>query len=69
MNPAGLIGIALAAMGALVLAAILAGFLWHQELFGMGWNSRSISLAGVIGIAGFGLLASGLRIMSNSRNN
>ena len=69
MNPAGLIGAALAALGALVLLAVLAGFVWHQQLFGMGWNSRSISIAGFVGIVGFGLLASGLRILSNSRNN
>ena len=69
MTPAGLIGMALAALGALVLLGVLAGFIWHQELFGMGWNSRSISVAGFVGILGFGLLASGLRIMSNSRND
>ncbi|MBO9574338.1 MAG: hypothetical protein J7494_01245 [Sphingobium sp.] len=69
MTPAGLIGMALAAVGALILLGILIGLVWHQALFGVGFNSRTISISGFIGIVGFGLLVSGLRIMSNSRND
>lgn len=68
MTPARLIGIGMAALGALVLIGIVIGLSSYQSLFGVGWNSRTLSMAGFVGISGFALLVSGLRIMGNSGN-
>ncbi len=63
------IALALVAVGGLMLLICLGLLLFYRSLTGTGLNMAVTSRAGLAGILGFALLASGLRIMSNSGKN
>jgi hypothetical protein len=65
--PARAIGFALATAGSLLLLAIFAALLRFQALFAVGLTMKAMAKAGLLGALGLVLLATGLRMLSNSR--